>query len=127
MKELDIVCGAIQTADKFLIARRSKGADPGFWEFPGGKVEKGESREQALLRELKEELSLNVRILEYLCSVDDIRENLILHVHAFRCEIIEGTLELHVHDEYRFADAKELYRYKFQQADKKILDRINEI
>ena len=49
MKEMDVVCGAIQIDDKFLIARRSKGADPGFWEFPGGKVEQNENREEALI------------------------------------------------------------------------------
>ena len=127
MKELDIVCGAIQIDNKFLIAKRSKGADPGFWEFPGGKVEKGESREEALIRELKEELELNVCVVKYLCSVDDIRKDMILHVHAFLCKIVQGTIKLHVHDEYQLVDAQDLYKYKFQKADHDILDQINKL
>ena len=68
MKEMDVVCGAIQIDDKFLIARRSKGADPGFWEFPGGKVEQNESREEALIRELKEELDVDVEVKSILMN-----------------------------------------------------------
>ena len=125
MKEMDVVCGAIQIDEKFLIARRSKGADPGFWEFPGGKVEQNESREEALIRELKEELDVDVEVIQYLCSIDDQRENFILHVHAFLCQIKKGTPLLQVHDEMKLVNACELYDYKFQKADLEILNHIN--
>lgn len=125
MKEMDVVCGAIQIDDKFLIARRSKGADPGFWEFPGGKVEQNESREEALIRELKEELDVDVEVIQYLCSIDDQRENFILHVHAFLCHIKKGTPLLQVHDEMKLVNACDLYDYKFQKADLEILNHIN--
>ena len=125
MKEMDVVCGAIQIDDKFLIARRSKGADPGFWEFPGGKVEQNENREEALIRELKEELDVDVEVIQYLCSIDDQRENFILHVHAFLCHIKKGTPLLQVHDEMKLVNACELYDYKFQKADLEILNHIN--
>lgn len=126
MKELDIVCGAIQISDQFLIARRSKGADVGFWEFPGGKVEQKECQEEALIRELKEELGIEVRVIHKICSVDDQREDVLLHVHAFLCEIVCGTPILHVHDEMHLVNAKQLYQYRFQKADRKILDCINQ-
>lgn len=122
---MDVVCGAIQIDDKFLIARRSKGADPGFWEFPGGKVEQNESREEALIRELKEELDVDVEVIQYLCSIDDQRENFILHVHAFLCHIKKGTPLLQVHDEMKLVNACDLYDYKFQKADLEILNHIN--
>ena len=125
MKEMDVVCGAIQIDDKFLIARRSKGADPGFWEFPGGKVEQNESREEALIRELKEELDVDVEVIQYLCSIDDQRENFILHVHAFFFHIKKGTPLLQVHDEMKLVNACDLYDYKFQKADLEILNHIN--
>lgn len=125
MKEMDVVCGAIQIDDKFLIARRSKGTDPGFWEFPGGKVEQNESREEALIRELKEELDVDVEVIQYLCSIDDQRENFILHVHAFLCHIKKGTPLLQVHDEMKLVNACDLYDYKFQKADLEILNHIN--
>lgn len=127
MKELEIVCGAIIKENKFLISKRAKGVDEGFWEFAGGKIEENETGEEAIIRELKEELEIEVKVLRYLCSVDDIRPNMILHVHAYLCEIIQGNIKLHVHDDSKWVSAKELYQYKFQEADKKILDIINEI
>ena len=125
MKELEVVCGAIYKDGKYLIAKRGKGIDEGFWEFPGGKVEANETQQEAIIRELKEELEVDVKVIDYLCSVDDIRENLIIHVHAYLCEILQGTLHLNNHDEVLFVEAKDLYKYKFQKADKEILDIIN--
>lgn len=127
MKVLEIVCGAIRKGDTYFIAKRGKGIDEGFWEFPGGKVEKNESNEQAIIRELKEELDIDVNVIQYICSVDDIRKDFILHVHAYLCEIKEGNVQLHVHDDYKWVLAKDLYQFKFQEADKKILDEINKI
>lgn len=127
MKELEIVCGAIIKDHKFLITKRAKGVDEGFWEFAGGKVEKNESNVDAIKRELKEELDIDVNVIQYICSVDDIRKDIILHVHAYLCEIKEGNVQLHVHDDYKWVLAKDLYQFKFQEADKKILDEINKI
>ena len=127
MKELEIVCGAIIKENKFLITKRAKGVDEGFWEFAGGKVEKNESNVDAIKRELKEELDIDVNVIQYICSVDDIRKDITLHVHAYLCEINEGSIQLHVHDEYKWVEARDLYQFKFQEADKKILDEINKI
>ncbi|MGN1342957.1 MAG: (deoxy)nucleoside triphosphate pyrophosphohydrolase [Traorella sp.] len=126
MKELEVVCGAIKKDDTYFIAKRGKGIDEGFWEFCGGKVEANETNEKALIRELKEELEVDVQILQYLGSVDDIREDIIIHVHAYLCEIVQGHIHLNNHDECHFVKANELYQYQFQKADKKILDIINQ-
>jgi len=125
MKELDVVCGAILKEGKYLIAKRGKGVDEGFWEFPGGKIEPNETQIEAIIRELKEELEIDVNVIKYLCSVDDIRENLIIHVHAYLCEIITGQLHLNNHDEALFVEPNQLYNYQFQKADKDILDILN--
>lgn len=125
MKELNVVCGAILLHDKYLIAKRGKGIDEGFWEFPGGKVEENETNEEAIVRELKEELEIDTQVLHYICSVDDIRQDIIIHVHAYLCEILSGTIHLNNHDEFHFVKANELYHYQFQKADQKILDCIN--
>ena len=90
MKEIDVVCGAILKDGKYLIAKRAKGVDEGCWEFPGGKVEPNESQVDAIIRELKEELEIDVKVIKYLCSIDDIRTNIIIHVHAYLCEIINS-------------------------------------
>ena len=125
MKELNVVCGAILKEGKYLIAKRGKGVDEGFWEFPGGKIESNETQIEAIIRELKEELEVDVNVIKYLCSVDDIRENLIIHVHAYLCEIVNGQLRLNNHDEVLFVDKEDLYHYNFQKADKDILDILN--
>lgn len=125
MKEIDVVCGAILKDEKYLIAKRAKGVDEGFWEFPGGKVEPNESQVDAIIRELKEELEIDVKVIKYLCSIDDIRTNIIIHVHAYLCEIIKGNIHLNNHDEIHFVIPNELYNYQFQKADKEILDMLN--
>ena len=125
MKELDVVCGAILKEGKYFIAKRSTGADKGFWEFPGGKIEPNETQEQAIIRELKEELEVDVKVLKYICSVDDIRKDKIIHVHAYLCEIIHGEIHLNDHDEAYFVNPKDLYNFQFQKADSIILDKIN--
>lgn len=125
MKEIDVVCGAILKDGKYLIAKRAKGVDEGFWEFPGGKVEPNESQVDAIIRELKEELEIDVKVIKYLCSIDDIRTNIIIHVHAYLCEIIKGNIHLNNHDEIHFVYPNELYNYQFQKADKEILDMLN--
>lgn len=122
---MEIVCGAIQIDHKFFIAKRGKGVDEGIWEFPGGKVEKGETYEQAVLRELKEELEVDVRVLHKICKIEDVREKVILHVHAYLCEIVAGEIHLHVHDQGKIVAADELYQYNFQEADVPILDELN--
>ena len=125
MRELEVVCGAILNEGKYLIAKRGKGIDEGFWEFPGGKIESNETQVDAIIRELKEELEVDVKVIKYLCSVDDIRENLIIHVHAYLCEITNGSIQLNNHDEVLFVNKEDLYKYKFQKADKDILDILN--
>ena len=126
MRELEVVCGAIKHNDTYFIAKRGKGVDEGFWEFPGGKIEPNETQQQAIIREVKEELEVDVKVINYICSVDDIRENIIIHVHAYLCEITNGNIHLNNHDECKFVKANELYQYKFQKADQLILDKINE-
>lgn len=125
MKELEIVCGILQKEGKVLIAKRAKGVDEGIWEFPGGKVETNETNEQAIVRELKEELDVDVNVIKYVCSIDDIRENLILHVHAYLCELVSGDIQLHVHTMNKWVYPNELYHYQFQKADFPILNQLN--
>lgn len=126
MKEINVVCGAICQNDLFFIAKRGKGVDEYFWEFPGGKIEPHESKEEAIIRELKEELNVDVHVKQLICDFDDIRETHILHLTAFLCEIISGTPCLSVHTEMKWVKANELYDYHFQKADRILLDKINE-
>lgn len=125
-KELDIVCGIIKKENSYLIARRGKGIHENVWEFPGGKVEENETREEAIVRELKEELNVDTEVIRYVTSVDDPLSDCILHVHTFLCRIVKGELMLSVHHEAKFVKAEELYEYGFREADRAILDLLQE-
>lgn len=124
MKELIVVCGIIKIQDTYLIARRSGAIDAGYWEFPGGKVEAGETLEQAIARELYEELHVQVKAEKKLCQIVDQRPDVVLQVHAFLCTLLNGTPRMHVHDALRYVKAEELSNYRFQPADQPILDAV---
>ena len=96
MDQLQIVCGCLIENDRVFIARRL-GKDAGLWEFPGGKVENGESQEEAVIRELEEELSIKAKVLKRLCTIEDKTKELPLIVTAYACQILEGEILLSVH------------------------------
>lgn len=71
MKQLEVVCGILHKADQVFIARRGEGQAAGIWEFPGGKVESGETHSEAIERELAEELGIHAEAERFLCDVMD--------------------------------------------------------
>lgn len=124
MKIVHVVCGIMKTDQGFLIARRGTGIHENMWEFPGGKVEGNESFEQAIVREIKEELHWNVKVIKPLCDVVDKRSSMRLLVHAYVCEYISGTLSLQAHHEVRFVQPSELSMFTFEEADHDILNAV---
>lgn len=125
MKTIDIVCGVIKTEKGYLIGQRKSSVHDGMWEFPGGKVENQETKEEALIREFKEELGIEIKVLGALCSIQDVREDCILNVFAYVCKWVKGDIHLHAHHKLCFVEAKDLYQYAFEEADKDILDAVN--
>ena len=121
---MEVVWGIIEENQTYLIAKRGKGVHENIWEFPGGKIEHNETREEAVVREIKEELHLDVEVLEHVLSVVDHREAMDIHVHAYRCRKIGGSLELHAHHEVRYVSYQELYDYTFEPSDYAILDAL---
>ena len=116
-----IVAGVIIDSNKVLIARRIKGdEDELLWEFPGGKVEKNETPEDALQRELKEELGLKVRIKEKICQLDTDRR-----AFQFFYVIPENELnKLNSHLDVKWVDLHRLSDFRFCQPDQEVLPRI---
>lgn len=119
----DVVCAIIERDGKFLIARRP---DDGRhlarkWEFPGGKVEPGESEVAALVRELREELAVEVEIAERLTPVEYRYPSLSLRLIAFRCRLTTGEPQAGAHEELRWIGIDEVDRYDFPEADLPIL------
>ena len=94
------------------------------WECPGGKIELGESREEALIREVKEELELDINNLEYLTTVEYDYPNFQLTMHCFICEICGGELVLNAHNDAKWVSLEELSTQKWVPADVEVVEKI---
>ncbi|WP_055109296.1 (deoxy)nucleoside triphosphate pyrophosphohydrolase [Paenibacillus ihumii] len=110
---------------QLLIARRKKGkSQAGLWEFPGGKIEEGESGEDCLRRELKEEMNIEIEPYAYVGVNDHWYGELHIRLFAWRARYAAGTIILADHDEYRWAEKKELESFEFAEADRMFVQLI---
>ena len=125
MEMIEVVCGIIKKGDKIFIAKKRKEKSlAGYWEFPGGKIENFESAEEALKRELYEELGMKVKVLNRVTTnmhnYDEFQVNLI----AYLCEFREASYEMTDHDQYAWIYKKEFKNYKMAPADLPIIEHI---
>ena len=122
---VEVVAGLVWRGDKFMICQRPKHKARGLlWEFVGGKVERGESREDALIRECKEELDVIVKPLDVFCTVDHVYPDITIRLILFNAEIVSGTPKLLEHVDLKWITAGDIDNYQFCPADKEILERI---
>lgn len=105
--------------------RKPDGLLGGLWEFPGGKVHKGESLEAALVREVREELGITVRILRPLATVKHSYSHFSVTLHAFECAYVSGTPTCRTCVDYKWAHPKQLKNFAFPAANKKIMAALN--
>jgi len=117
MKKIEVVAAIIKLEDKIFITRREGGDFHDMWEFPGGKIEADESREDALIREIKEELELDIKVEEFLTTVDYDYSNFHLTMHCFMCEVIGGELNLNVHNDAKWISLDEIDNQVWVPAD----------
>lgn len=110
--------GVIWVQDLFLIAKRLKDE---YWEFPGGRIEPGESAEDCLIREIKEELDITVRIEEFLARIRGRFRGQDMDLYAFSAVWIAGEINLSVHAEVRRIKPEELPQYRFIHEDREIV------
>ena len=122
-----IIASVITCADKVLIAQRAK-KDTLYekWEFPGGKVEAGETDHECLKRELQEELGIDATIGDYFCTSSfeykgEPMEMVVYYVHTFT-----GTLTLHDHKQIKWVKREELSLYDFPDPDKPVIEKLLE-
>ncbi|GET27468.1 (deoxy)nucleoside triphosphate pyrophosphohydrolase [Prolixibacter sp. NT017] len=122
---VNVVCAIIQDENKFLACRRKQGkARGGKWEFPGGKVKEDESPEEAIERELHEELSLDVKAADMLGAVVHHYPDISIRLIAMKCFVNGGTISLTDHDEFRWVPVDELHSLDFSEADCQVIDEI---
>ena len=127
-RELFVVAGAIIKDGKVFSAQRGNSGKTAFkWEFPGGKINPDETPEQALARELLEELSIKVKVHELIYQVVDEYEDVILHIDTYRCELLEGIPTLSEHIALAWSNKEELDKLQFSPADDPVLAKIKSL
>ena len=126
-KTLILVVSAIliNLEKKFLMQKRPEGKSfPGFWEFPGGKVELYESLESAIIRELKEELDINMerKNLKNFTFISHEYNNFYLLMPVYKCEKWTGSIKKNENQETKFCDINEIKKMKILEADLKLIE-----
>ena len=115
-----VVAAAIFRENRVLCVQRSKHTKEYKslkWEFPGGKVEVGESREEALVREIREELSVDIEVSEFLMTVEHAYPDFHLTMHVFKCVLDQGEITLNEHVALKWLSLDELDQLDWAVAD----------
>jgi len=123
-KQVTVSAGVIEYQGKILIAQRKKTKSlGGFWEFPGGKIEAGETGEQALAREIKEEFDIQIQVGEHLTKVSYDYPDFHLTMFVYRATWNgEGKIQICDHEQYKWVDLEELKNFDFPPADIPVLE-----
>lgn len=121
----EVVAALIWHGDRFLICQRPAHKQRGLlWEFVGGKVEQGESRREALVRECQEELDITLEVGDIFYEVDHVYPDIAIHLTLFNAAIAQGTPKLLEHNDIRWITVGEIGGYAFCPADTEILAQI---
>jgi len=124
----EVVAALIWEDNRFLACQRPAHKARGLlWEFVGGKVEPGETREQALIRECQEELAVTVAVQDVFMEVDHVYPDLTVHLTLFNASIAEGIPQKLEHNDLRWITVEEIDQYEFCPADEEILRRLKEV
>ena len=124
MKTIRVVAAVILSEGKIFATQRGYGDFKGGWEFPGGKIEEGETPENALRREIYEELDTEITVGELIDTIEYAYPNFHLSMDCFWCEIISGNLVLKEHEAARWLDKENLYSVEWLPADLSLIEKI---
>ena len=124
MKKIEVVAAILHRDGAYFATQRGYGEFEGMWEFPGGKIESGESREVALKREIREELGVDITIDKFLCTTDYDYPLFHLTMHCYLCSVKSGEIELREHKSARWLTTKTLDSVLCLPADKYIIDEL---
>ena len=120
----DVTAALIKRGGRFLIAKRSSGPRAGLWEFPGGKQEEDESLEACLVREIREELGLEISVNRHFMTVEHHYPDISIRLHCFFCETMQSPGKLTDHHEMRWVNRGELSGYRFPEADRQVAKQL---
>lgn len=124
-KHIVVVAAIIVRDGRIFATQRGYGDWKDWWEFPGGKVEPGESPEDALKREIREELATEIEVDELLTTVEYDYPKFHLTMHCYLCTIISGDLSLLEHEDARWLAIDELDSVKWLPADKDVIEKLS--
>ncbi len=124
MKSIQVVAAVIFHEGKVFATQRGYGEWKDGWEFPGGKIEPGEKPEEALIREIREELDLGIAVEQKICDVEQDYPSFHLSMQCFRCSIRTGEPRLLEHEAARWLEREALYTLSWLPADQKVLPEI---
>ena len=126
MKRIEVVAAIIRKDGKIFATQRGYGDFKDWWEFPGGKIESGESPEQALVREIREELSTDIIIEKLLRTVEYDYPKFHLTLHCYLCTLVSDSLHLNEHEAARWLTKDDIYTVKWLPADEEVLEMLAE-
>ncbi len=124
MKTIRVVAAVILSEGKIFATQRGYRDFKGGWEFPGGKIEAGETPEAALKREISEELETEIRVGELIDTIEYDYPGFHLSMDCFWCEIVSGNLVLKEHEAARWLDKENLYSVEWLPADVSLIEKI---
>lgn len=126
MKTINVVAAIIIKDNKIFATQRGYGEFKDGWEFPGGKVEQGEAPENAIVREIKEELDTVIEVKEYFDTVEYDYPNFHLSMKCYICTVVSGKLELLEHEAAKWLDKDSLDTVDWLPADLGLVDKLKD-
>ncbi|MFT4145371.1 MAG: (deoxy)nucleoside triphosphate pyrophosphohydrolase [Mobilitalea sp.] len=127
MKTIEVVAAIILDGEKVLSTQRGYGEFKGGWEFPGGKIEVNETPENALIREIKEELDAEIQIGELFHTVEYDYPNFHLTMHCFLCKLISRDINLIEHEAVKWLCRNELDSVNWLPADIEVVEKLKQV
>ena len=119
-----VICDSLENTTKIFATARGYGEFKGKWEFPGGKLEAGETSQQALIREIQEELDVKIEVGELIDTIEYDYPTFHLSMDCFRCVVVDGEIILKEAEAARWLDKDELYSVDWLPADIALIEKI---
>ena len=126
-KHITVVAAIIKNHGIYLATQRNYGEFKDGWEFPGGKIEEGEKAEEALIREIKEELKVAIRVEDYLITVDHSYNSFDMTMHCYVCTLLDDHLKLTVHEAAKWLTVDQLDSVDWLEADVEVVETLKKL